>query len=505
MQCKETVQRKFDLSKKGNNINARPLQERNPDMVPRLWLIIAGCCGLLGGQALGAEAKRPPGRPNFLVLVADDMRPDAIGGLGHPHLKTPHLDKLLRAGTVLPQATCAYPLCVPSRAEILSGRTSFRNGIYSKGALSQEGPPLWPEMMRRGGYRTFYVGKWHTAGRPSTRGYDEAVGLYGSGKKPDQPQRDHAGRPVTGYVGWMFQSDAGQRFPERGVGLTPTISADFADAAIAVLNRKHTQPFFLHVNFTAPHDPRLLPPGFEKNYPADKIMLPRNFRTEHPFDHGNLQGRDEKLLAYPRQAAEVRAELAAYYAVIEHLDRQIGRILAALAAAGLADNTIVIFTSDHGLAVGSHGLVGKQNMYEHTINVPLIWRGPGILQNQSRPAACYLRDLYPTVCQLAGIEVPRNLEGRSLVPVLLGQRQSLHPFVIGYFGRSQRMIRQGHWKLILYPEAKREQLFDLQADPDEVRDLAQAPEQRARLQELRQQLLRWLTEQGDPVVAVPGP
>lgn len=469
-------------------------------MCTRLLLISAGLFFLLGEEAaLRAEEKRPPARPNFLVLVADDMRPDAIAALGHPQVKTPHLDQLVRAGTVLPRATCAYPLCIPSRAEILSGRTSFRNGIYRQGTLSKEGPPLWGEMMRRAGYRTFYVGKWHTSGRPSTRGYDEAVGLFSGGKKPERPQHDHAGRPVTGYVGWVFQTDAGQLFPERGIGLTPTISADFAEAAIAVLRRPHGQPFFLHVNFTAPHDPRLLPPGFEKNYPPAKITLPKNFRAEHPFDRGNLQGRDEKLLSYPRRAEEVRAELAAYYAVIEHLDGQIGRILAALEAAGLADNTIVIFTSDHGLAVGSHGLVGKQNMYEHTINVPLIWRGPGIPKGQTRPADCYLRDLYPTTCELAGIAAPKELDGRSLVPVLRGERDSIYPFITGYFGRTQRMIRQGHWKLILYPEAKREQLFDLQVDPDELRDLSQEPEHQPRRRELRQQLARWLAEQGDPL------
>src|SRR6478736_2385777 len=157
----------------------------------------------------GAEAPR---RPNFIVLVADDMRPDAIAALGHPQVKTPNLDALVRAGTVFRGATCANPICVPSRAEMLSGRTSFRNGFYAKGSLAKDGPPVWAETLRRGGYRTFYIGKWHTAGRPSTRGYDETVALYssGGGKLPLTFPRDHAGRPVTGYVGWVFQTDAGR-------------------------------------------------------------------------------------------------------------------------------------------------------------------------------------------------------------------------------------------------------------------------------------------------------
>jgi choline-sulfatase len=463
----------------------------------RRLIVILCSIGLFDTARAAAETTSGPRRPNVLVLVADDMRPDVIGALGHPQVKTPVLDALIRAGTVFRRASCANPVCVPSRAEMLSGRTSFKNGFYAKGALSNDGPPVWAQTMRLGGYRTYYVGKWHTAGRPSTRGYDEAVGLYAGGTRPEKPQVDHAGRVVTGYVGWVFQTDDGKKFPERGIGLTPTISADFADAAIEVIRRKHKAPFFLHVNFTAPHDPRLLPPGFAKNYPADRIQLPKNFRAEHTFDHGNLKGRDEKLLAFPRRPEEARAEIAAYYAVIEHLDQQIGRILAALQAAGLADDTLVIFTSDHGLALGSHGLVGKQNMYEHTINVPLIFRGPGIAKGQTRMADCYLRDLYPTVCELGGMTPPKDLDGRSLVPVLRGGKDAIYPFITGYFADTQRMIRQGRWKYIAYPAAGREQLFDLQADPDELRDLSADPKHANQRNELRAQLRRWLEEQGD--------
>lgn len=465
----------------------------------RVLIVVLCALALLDARRAAGDTTAEAQRPNVLVLVADDMRPDAIAALGHPQVKTPHLDALVRAGVSFRRASCANPLCVPSRAEMLSGRTSFRNGFFAKGSLSLDGPPTWAETMRRGGYRTYYVGKWHTSGRPSTRGYDESMGLYAGGAKPEKPQLDHAGRIATGYVGWVFQTDDGKTFPERGVGLTPTISADFADAAIDVLRRKHKQPFLLHVNFTAPHDPRLLPPGFARNYPADRIQLPRNFRAEHPFDHGNRNGRDEKLLALPRRPDEVRAEIAAYYAVIEHLDQQLGRILTALRATGLADDTIVLFTSDHGLALGSHGLVGKQNTYEHTINVPLIFRGPGIPKGQTRKADCYLRDLYPTVCELTGITPPKGLDGRSLVPVLRGDKDAIYPFITGYFYETQRMIRQGRWKYVAYPAAGREQLLDLQSDPEELHDLSADPAHVARRKELRALLRRWLEEQGDAV------
>src|SRR5690606_31376086 len=132
--------------------------------------------------------------------------------------------------------------------------------------------------------------------------------------------RDWSGRPATGYRGWLFQDDQGKMFPERGVGLTPDISSRFADAAIEFLERKPERPFFLHVNFTSPHDPLLLPPGYEDRYAADNLPLPPNFLPEHPFDHGNLKGRDELLFRFPRTPEEVRAELAAYYAVISYMD-----------------------------------------------------------------------------------------------------------------------------------------------------------------------------------------
>jgi len=316
-------------------------------------------------------------KPNVILLVADDMRPDCIAALGNKLISTPNLDRLVRDGTSFSRATCAYPICVHSRAELLTGRTTFHNGVYHNQIRFDASQPLWPQAMQRGGYRTFYTGKWHTAGRPSTRGFDESVGLFagGGGKSP---QVDHAGRAVTGYVGWVFQSDDGRTHLDLGIGLTPDISALFADAAIEVVNRPHDRPFFLQVNFTAPHDPRLIPTGYEGKYRAANLPLPKNFKTEHPFDHGNLRGRDEVLFAFPRSPDELKAELAAYYAVISHMDAQIGRILTALADRGLADNTLLIFTADHGLALGSHGLTGKQNMYEHTINVPLIMRGPGI-------------------------------------------------------------------------------------------------------------------------------
>jgi arylsulfatase A-like enzyme len=465
--------------------------------------------------ALKTETAAAAERPNILLIVADDQRPDTIAALGNPHIQTPNLDALVRRGTAFTRATCAHPLCYPSRAELLTGCTGFKNGTYSTLKLN-EGVPLLPKVLHEAGYRTCYTGKWHTAGRPSSVGFDDCEGLYASGRKGEVPYVDFRDRPATGYGGWQFQTDGGQRFPEKGIGLTPNISAELADAAICVIRCPHEQPFFLQVNFTAPHDPRIWPPGYETKYDASKLPLPANFLPEHPFDHGNARGRDEVLLPFPRTADDVRQELACYYAVISHMDEQIGRILKALDETGQGENTLVVFTADHGLAIGSHGLVGKQNMYEHTINVPLILAGPGIPVGEQRAAQCYLRDLFPTFCELAGIDarlagskpapgsLPKTnesseltLDGRSLVPVLRGEQQEVYPFNIGYFQDSQRLIREGDWKLVWYPKIDRWQLFDLASDPHELRDMIGKRDQKQRIGDLRDKLLTWLKEHGD--------
>jgi arylsulfatase A-like enzyme len=338
-------------------------------------------------------------------------------------------------------------------------------------------------------------------GRPINRGYEESDGLFASGgAKWYKPQVDYHGRPVTGYRGWIFQDDQGNKFPEKGVGLRPDIDQEFGDAAIRFIRRKPEEPFFLHVNFTAPHDPLFMPPGYEGKYDPEKIPLPPNFLPRHPFDHGNFEGRDEKLLPWPRAPEDVREDLAVYYAVISHMDEQVGRILDALDATGQADRTIVIFTSDQGLAMGSHGLRGKQNMYDHTVGTPLVFRGPGIAKEERRDAQCYLRDLYPTICDMAGIEVPATVQGRSLVPVLRGEAESVYPCVFGHFRDTQRMIRTDRWKLVHYPQIGKYQLFDLENDPYERESLAVGPCRASVFAELRSKLEAWQKEVGDPLL-----
>lgn len=438
-------------------------------------------------------------RPNIVFIVSDDQRPDTIHALGNEIIHTPILDELVARGSTFTRAVAAYPICHVSRAEILTGCTAFRaSQQYPNGPINPQLATL-ANTFRKEGYITCYTGKWHSDGEPRDRGYSLTSGLLSAGGANHAKGllRDTQGHAITGYPGWTFKTDAGKTEPEKGIGLTSRTSEYITDGAIQFIERNQTQPFLLHVNFAAPHDPRLMPPGYEGHYDPAQIPLPRNFAPQHPFEHGALQGRDEMLLAKPLDPDDLRRELACYYAVISHMDQQIGRILKSLDTAGILENTLVIFTTDQGLALGSHGLIGKQNLYEHTVGVPLIMAGPGVPQGKRISADCYLRDLFPTFCDLAGIPIPSSVDSRSLKPLLEGSKTRVHDAVIAYFTDTQRMIREDHWKLIVYPQVNRRQLFNLQSDPFEQQDLSADPDQTERIAALHTKLMEWLTHEGD--------
>ena len=201
--------------------------------------------------------------------------------------------------------------------------------------------------------------------------------------------------------------------------------------------------------------------------------LPKNFLPQHPFDNGFAKNiRDENLAGYPRSPETIREQLSEYYGLITHLDAQIGRILEVLERRNLEQNTIVIYAADHGLALGSHGLLGKQSVYEHSMKCPLIIAGPGVPQEQSSEAFTYLFDLFPTILRLAGAELPEGLRGADLGPIWRGESSAVRDSVFLPFSHTMRAVRDERWKLILYPQINHRQLFDLKSDPDECCDLA---------------------------------
>ncbi|MEI7902701.1 MAG: sulfatase/phosphatase domain-containing protein [bacterium] len=226
--------------------------------------------------------------------------------------------------------------------------------------------------------------------------------------------------------------------------------------------------------------------------------MPANFLPQLPFDNGMMQGgRDENLAAWPRTEAMIRDQIAEYYGLITHMDQQLGRILAALDETGHADNTIIIYAADNGLALGSHGLLGKQNVFEHSMHVPLIIVGPGVPQGKSTTAFTYLFDLFPTLCDVLALERPAGLEGESLRPLWEGKKDRVRDSVFLPFIKIQRAVRDQRWKLIAYPKISHMQLFDLQNDPYETTNLIQRPEHAGHVRRLLALMKQWQAKVGD--------
>jgi arylsulfatase A-like enzyme len=404
--------------------------------------------GLLAAAvpAPAADAKRP----NVLFVFTDDQRWDTIRALGNPEVETPTLDALVGRGFVFANPYCQGSMipavCAPSRTMLLTGKSLFR--IPQPQAKTYDGPTLGGTF-KAAGYDTLCVSK---PGNSFRVGHDQF------GKVVHIP---HAGAET---------------------------SARCANAVIDFLkDAKGDKPFFVYLAPSMPHDPRTAPPEFHKKYDPAKVTLSKNFLPKHPFDNGELEIRDEKLAPVPRTDAEMKKHLADYYACVSAVDHDLGRILALLREQKRLDDTLVIFSSDQGLAVGGrHGLMGKQNLYEH-VKPPLIVAGPGVPAGKSA-ALVYLFDLFPTLCDLTGVPDPKGLEGSSLKPVIEGKKPGVRESLFGAYKDVQRMARDGRWKVLWYPQVDRYQLFDLSADPDEVNDLHDKPEHAAKLADMKKLL-----------------
>jgi arylsulfatase A-like enzyme len=431
-------------------------------------------------------ASAADGKPNVLFLFADDQRADTIASHGNPHIKTPHLDELAASGFSF-RGNYVFggnngAVCIPSRAMLMSGKTWFHVDT-----LTLKNAKLLPEFLHEQGYATFGTGKWHNGQLSWLRAFERGKTVMFGGMS------DHTRVPVRdlGPDGKLTDERTGEKFS----------SELFADSVIEFLhNHDRRKPFFAYVAFTAPHDPRQSPLSFREPYYRSLPPLPANFLPQLPFDNGMMiGGRDENLGAWPRTETMIRDQLAEYYGLITHMDEQIGRILAALKASGQAENTIVVFTADNGLALGSHGLLGKQSVFEHSMRTPLIMAGPGIPAGKSTTAFTYLFDLFPTLCDALGLEPPPSLEGTGLRPLWEGKTERIRNSVFLPFLEIQRAVRDERWKLIVYPKIGHLQLFDLQTDPHETTSLIDRPENAPHVARLQKLMEEWQTRVGDKV------
>jgi arylsulfatase A-like enzyme len=346
-----------------------------------------------------------------------------------------------------------------------------------------KGQKLLGELLGERGYTTFATGKWHNGPDSFLRGFQRGRAVFLGGMS------DHTKVPVQ---------DVGpdRTFVDKRVGEKRS-SELFADAAVDFLSGyREEKPFFAYVAFTAPHDPRDPPPAHREAYYKNRPPLPPNYLPTHPFDNGSVAGRDENLGPWPRTKELVSDQLCEYYGLITHMDEQIGRVLRALESSGRAKNTIVIYAADHGLAVGSHGLLGKQSVYEHSMKCPLVVAGPGVPRGETR-AYTYLLDLFPTVCALTDVAPPAGLDGERLDVLWKGERAAVRDSLFLGYVRFARSVQDGRWKLIRYPQIDKTQLFDLATDPHEMKDLSADPVQSPRIEALTGRLRQWQEKLGD--------
>lgn len=453
-------------------------------------------------------------KPNILFLFTDDHRGGAIGAMDKYDVQTPNMDKLVENGTsftnsyILGATTAA--VCSPSRAMLMTGRHYFNiePNVYAQFAFSKEergksDKLTFPEHFKANGYKTFATGKQHNGHDWVERGFDYVKSAFLGG------MTTHFGTKVKDYnpeTGWSDLYSDKEKFS----------SEVFADAAVGFLNDyKQEEPFLMYVAFTAPHDPRTAPQEYHDMYPPTDIVLPNNFMPEHPFEVADDRIRDEVLAPFPRTEAIVQKEISDYYAMITATDTQIGRVLKALKVSGKADNTIIVLGGDNGLALGQHGLLGKQNVYEHSVSVPMVFCGPNIPKNQKKDALVYLHDIFPTLCGLTGLEIPVSVQTKDLTPVIKGDKQKVRESMMyaynswpGDFlnknrkhnpGGGHRAVRKGDYKLIV--SAKKEvttyQLFDVKKDPWELSNLIGDEKYTSLKDDLKNELEKLLLEAGD--------
>lgn len=451
-------------------------------------------------------------KPNFIFIIADDHRSTSIGAHGCNEVSTPNIDALAKRGTDFLGAHCQGgfnpAVCTPSRATVMTGKSVFdltppdeRDAEdFSVGAVIPSDMPTMPELLRNAGYKTHSVGKWHNDKPSFARSFASAEKILfdGMSEHEEMVLQDH---------------DPSGVYDESRAQKVPGYSTDiFKDAALNFLETaEQDEPFFLYIAFTAPHDPRTPP----KDWVVDPagVSLPDAYMPVHPFDNGEALIRDEMLEAFPRSPDAIRQHIADYYGMIAHMDDAIGQIIKATQDKGLLDNTIIVYTADHGIGLGNHGLMGKQNLYEHSLHIPLIMAGPQIPEGKQSDDLVWHGDTHATVLSLAGLDAAPDCRGTRLIgpgddPSIGSGRQ--------YFGAvyrdSQRMIRDERYKLIRYykdagerpagstsptPGSDLLQLFDLQTDPNELLNLAFMPEHSATRERLVEAMTNWQADAGD--------
>jgi len=473
-------------------------------------------------------------KPNLLWIMTDQQRTDSIRAYGNPFVKTPNMDGLAAGGIRFDRCYISTTPCSPSRASLLTGLYAHTHGVVVNGIVLPDSVPTLGDALKAEGYRTAWIGKWHLGGpqhgftdkwvdhRGDHRDYLERVGLlqaftevrYGLGKKRDRGKvRKHGRSPI----------------PEEHY-----LETFLAREAIAFLEEAGSQPFCLALSFRAPHPPVTPPEPWDRMYPPDKVPLPANhiiYLKDRPTESGGLgpkvpYTRDGLLKRRKGQPGsgrladkalrqrldrwteeEWRDHAAHYYGYVSYVDKWTGRVLEALDRQGFTKNTIVLFTTDHGDMLGSHGLMGKGPTYDEAARVPLIMRYPPLIKPGTATDALVSNvDILPTLLEMMDVKVPSGVQGRNFLSLLEGEAGSRRDAVFMEKDRSggdsravYRMVRTDRWKYtVSWHPSVREELYDMESDTLELSNLSGDPGQNQVRRGLRRRILEWMGETGDP-------
>jgi len=425
---------------------------------------------------------------NVILLFADDMR---YGMIDSHEVFTPNLERMAKMGVMyenahIPGGTSGA-VCMPSRAMLHTGR--LLEGLAKAGRYIPKDHLMLGEILRENGYETHGIGKWHNGTESYARSFSSGAEIFFGGMDDHWNVPANNFDPLGKYNKKIYKSrnpyNTNETIEYSCDHITPGKHSSelFADATISFLdNRDKAKPFFLYTAFMAPHDPRTMPKRFLDLYDKEDTKLPENYMPYHPFEFCGTDTRDERLAPHPRTEHIVKKHLTEYYAMVSHLDDCIGKIINRLDEESLLEDTILIFAADNGLAVGSHGLMGKQNLYEHSIRVPLIMAGPGLPGRERRSEPVLIADLYPTILDFLGLAKPGTCAAKSLVPTFIKEIKIRDSLFLRYRNHVAGLKKNG-FKLIKYilPDGPLVSLFDLTKDPLEMNDLSGNPEYSGRI------------------------
>ena len=456
-------------------------------------------------------------RPNFLIIMSDEHGPMFSRTYGHPFVETPSMDRLAERGATFDAAYCNAPLCVPSRLSFMTGRYVSRCGGWDNATPLPADAITWPYLLRAAGYDAVLAGKMHLIGPDRLHGFRTQLAYdpHGGGTEDSATARrlglsTGGMHPIYSWAdGIPTASDPWPSVAEARAGTGPMIEADDAIEAAALRYlaqpARKKRPFALCVGFVAPHFPFVVPEPYFSMYYPEKADLP-NMPPGHLEDLPPAALRLRQAFGFDGYTDDqIRRARAAYYGLVSYVDAKIGRLLDALEEHSLAENTAVIYTSDHGESLGEHGLWRKMNFYEQSARVPLQISLPGAIPAERRvPDTVSLVDVTATILELAGLKPPTGastMDGESLLRLMRGETstwkdEAFIEHLAHGTDRARAMLRRGRWKLCYsHGEPPELELYDLETDPGEFTNLAYHPDHRGAQDEL---VTRIMALWGDP-------